>query len=152
MTPFDCELLRAGWPAQPINTVSAVAFLVAATWLWRRRARVPAAAVAAVGAGSAWFHSDPSGAASWAHDVALYALLALAAVYTWRLIAAQRPPLLAAAILASGLAIWFVSRTGGALCRPDYPVQGHAVWHVMAAIAAALVFSMSPNYETGESR
>jgi len=141
MTPFDCERLRAGWPAQPVNTISALAFVVVAVWLWRSGRRVAAILSGAVGVSSAWFHADPSGASSWAHDIALYALVALAAVELWRHWSAGERPLAAAAVLGGGLAIWFFSRTGGVLCDPGSWLQGHAMWHVFAALAAALHFA-----------
>jgi hypothetical protein len=43
----------------------------------------------------------------------------------------------AVAIGSLGLGLLFnlLGRTGGALCSPDSPFQGHALWHVFAAIA-----------------
>ncbi len=141
MAPFDCELLRDGWPAQPVNALSATAFVVAGIWLWRRGRRLPAALAVAVGAGSAWFHAAPGGAATWAHDLTLYALGIVSAIEVGRLIAGRRPPVVAAAIFAAGLIIWFLSRTGGALCDPGSVIQGHAVWHLAASSAVGALFS-----------
>ena len=31
-----------------------------------------------------------------------------------------------------------LSRTGAPLCRPDSLLQGHALWHVLTAVGAAL--------------
>ena len=42
---------------------------------------------------------------------------------------------LAAAALAAGLALHVSGRTGRALCRPDSPLQPHAAWHVLSAVA-----------------
>jgi hypothetical protein len=139
--PFDCELIRAAWPAQPANTISALAFVVIGVWLWRRRVRAPAILTVATGLASVWFHGSPGDAASWAHDVALYGLIAVGAIEVWRRLGAGKPPVLAGAILAAGAAVWFTSRTGGALCDPGATIQGHAVWHVAAAIAVAVLFS-----------
>jgi hypothetical protein len=141
VTPFDCELIRHGLLAQPVNTVSALAFVLAAWWLWRRDRRGIAAVLAAAGLGSMWFHAQPSGAASWAHDVGLYALLAVAAIEVWRVLAKRRRPILAAAVFGVGLAVWAVSRTGGPLCDPDSLLQGHAAWHVLAAAAGTILFA-----------
>jgi len=138
---FDCEMLRGGWPAQPANTFSAVAFLVVAAWLWRRGRRGVASVVAAAGGGSIWFHGWPGGAADWIHDVALYALLAVAAIEVWRAVAERKPPVLAGAVFAVGLVLWLFGRTGGPLCNADALLQAHAAWHVMAASAAGVLFS-----------
>lgn len=139
--PFDCELIRAGFPAQPVNAASALAFVAVAIWLWRRGRPGVAAFAAAVGIGSVWFHADPSGASSWAHDVSLYALIAVAAVELWRLLVARRAPRVAGMIFLGGAAAWFFSRTGGALCAPGSLLQGHALWHAAAAVAVGLLFA-----------
>mmetsp|Transcript_17022 Transcript_17022/g.26349 ORF Transcript_17022/g.26349 Transcript_17022/m.26349 type:complete len:337 (+) Transcript_17022:340-1350(+) len=50
--------------------------------------------------------------------------------------------LLLGAIGTAGLAIiiWIPSKTGGPLCDPDSLFQGHAVWHVLCAIALGFLF------------
>jgi len=40
----------------------------------------------------------------------------------------------------AAFAIWTVSHGGGPLCRPDSLLQGHAVWHVLNAIAFTLMY------------
>lgn len=40
------------------------------------------------------------------------------------------------AVLAAALVIWSVSKTGGPWCDPDSPLQGHALWHLLCAVAA----------------
>lgn len=141
MQPFDCELLRDGWPAQPVNSASALAFVLAAAWLWRRGRRTAALLAATAGVGSAWFHAAPSGAASWAHDIGLYGLVAVAAIEVWHSLTIRRPPVLAAALFGVGLLVWFFSRTGGVLCNPDSMLQGHALWHGVAALAVVALFN-----------
>jgi hypothetical protein len=42
---------------------------------------------------------------------------------------------LLAAITGVGAAVHATSRTGRPLCRPASPLQGHAVWHVLSALA-----------------
>ena len=140
MTPFDCELVRDGWPAQPINTLSAVAFVAVGVWLWRSERRLAAVLTGAVGLGSVWFHAAPGEATTWAHDLTFYAVALASVLEMQRLLAARRPPVLAAAIFSSGVVVWFFSRTGGALCDPDSLIQGHAVWHVVAAVAVGVLF------------
>ena len=41
----------------------------------------------------------------------------------------------AATALAVGLALHVAGRTGRPLCRPDSPLQPHAAWHVLSAVA-----------------
>jgi hypothetical protein len=41
------------------------------------------------------------------------------------------------AALAVGAACWWLGRTGGPLCDPDSPLQGHAAWHLLTAFALA---------------
>ncbi|AYY13264.1 hypothetical protein EF847_11710 [Actinobacteria bacterium YIM 96077] len=43
--------------------------------------------------------------------------------------------LLAMLILGAGALIGTLSRTGGPWCEPDSLLQGHAIWHVLAAVA-----------------
>ena len=41
-------------------------------------------------------------------------------------------------VLTLGAVVMLLSRTGGPLCAPDAVVQGHAVWHVLAAIGVGI--------------
>jgi hypothetical protein len=41
------------------------------------------------------------------------------------------------AALAVGAACWWLGRTGGPLCDPDSPLQPHAAWHLLTALALA---------------
>jgi hypothetical protein len=41
----------------------------------------------------------------------------------------------AAALLGTATAVNLLSRTGDPLCNPDSLLQGHAVWHVLTALA-----------------
>ncbi len=108
-------------------------------WNLHRKKEVPRPwmlfAVAAVGA-AAWIVLLPDG------TVVLQIFAVAYAAWSELL----RPPLgrdvrlLAAAVVvgALGAAVWVASRQGGALCDPESLVQGHAVWHVLAATALAL--------------
>ncbi len=196
----DCERLRDGLVAQPVNTASALAYLLAAAWLARQGARRDAAprrealafglAVAAAGVGSVDFHGPGSPAARWLHDAGLCAAVSFVAVHdlarlagarrrvvpAWAatagaggvllglapraggavagalglLVAAgevavarrgpRRPPgayRAGVVALAVGAACWWLGRTGGPLCDPDSPLQGHAAWHLLTAFALA---------------
>lgn len=200
----DCEALvnsaLGAW--QPANTVSSLAFVAAGLWVLRRSVTGPrgrrrfavglAAALVAVGVGSAAFHGPGTTAARWAHDVSIVALLlvvlahdagdlrgddraldlapgALAVVAAILVLVpdasvplsavaagvvltaetvvalrgrapgrvASRPYHLAIGSLVVGVVVDLLSRTGGPWCRPDALLQGHAVWHVAAAVAGA---------------
>ena len=54
----------------------------------------------------------------------------------------------AAGCFFTALAIWLVSDTGGPLCDPDSPWQGHAAWHLLAAGSALCLYL----YYRSESR
>jgi hypothetical protein len=41
-------------------------------------------------------------------------------------------------ILGTGALIMLLSRTGGPFCAPDALVQGHAIWHVLAATGTGI--------------
>jgi hypothetical protein len=201
----DCERLRDGLVAQPVNAASALAYLLAAAWLAGQGARRDAAprrealafglAVAAAGVGSVDFHGPGSPAARWLHDAGLCAAVSFVAVHDLARLAGARGRavpawaatagaggvllglvpraggavagalgLLVAAgevavarrrprggswtgpsgayragvvALAVGAACWWLGRTGGPLCDPDSPLQGHAAWHLLTAFALA---------------
>jgi hypothetical protein len=140
----DCEAISAGLTDQPVNAVSSLAFVVAAGWMVLcERRPLRAAATAAVGLGSVWFHGDvDSSAARWMHDGSLVAL-AVAAM----LVAVRRPViawrrLAAAAVVAIvGVVVHGATRTGRSWCDPNALLQGHALWHVLAAVALTLASS-----------
>lgn len=75
----DCEAVRATGVAQPVNTLTAGAFVGAGAWLWRRAAaaaapavaRTYALSVASVGVGSVAYHAIGGQPARWLHDVTL---------------------------------------------------------------------------------
>lgn len=177
----DCEELRPGWLAQPVNAASCLSFLVAAAWLWRRLARAgsgsPEAAlfcglVAANGVGGVAFHGPGDRASHWLHDTALVGTFAamaasrapvaagatalagvglavkpsatnVASVLGTALVAGsearrrRRPRARTGAVLLTAAAVNAVSRTGGPCCRPRSLLQGHALWHVLNAVALA---------------
>ncbi len=226
----DCERLRGGLVAQPVNAASSLTYVLVGAWLVRRglagapsRRRVPVTyglTVIAAGIGSVDFHGPASGGARWLHDlgaaapmefialldlallrgleptaalvplagavaasglafalvpdasVPLLATLAALAVAAevavlrrglrpWRTGAGSgrrggtglgrgapgsgRPPgagsgrlaayRLAVGSAATGAAFNLLGRTGGPLCDPDSLLQGHALWHVLTAVA-----------------
>jgi hypothetical protein len=94
MTPGpDCERRRPRFPAEPVNAFSSLSFLPGALVLAARAQRntrgnrgdpasdrLLAAALAANGIGSAWYHARFGRLSRWSHDWAIAALLWLLAV------------------------------------------------------------------------
>jgi hypothetical protein len=155
----DCERLRDGLVAQPVNTVSALAYLAAAAWLVvgalpagtrpRRRRFAFGLAVAAAGVGSVDYHGPGSPAARLLHDGGLYVVVGFVAVHELARLrrvpgppagwAARRPGpyRVALAATAAGAACWWLGRSASPLCDPDSLLQGHAAWHLLTAAALA---------------
>lgn len=75
----------------------------------------------------------------------VFALLLAAAVtmevILWRRVAGPRPRWVLAAVasLLLGFSVWLVSQTGGAWCVPESWLQGHALWHLLCALAVYLL-------------
>jgi hypothetical protein len=140
----DCERIRAGRIGQPANTLSSLAFVVAAVPIARagrrrsQRAWLAVAAAAAVeGVGSVAYHGPGGRGAKRLHDAGLVALAATLALA----IASEGAPVprrpWTAGLATASVALHALSRTGGPLCSCDHPLQGHAVFHVLAAAALA---------------
>jgi hypothetical protein len=49
-------------------------------------------------------------------------------------------------LLVIGAVVFLSSRTGGLLCRPDSLIQGHGMWHILAAIGVGL-YTVRLDYE-----
>ena len=139
----DCEEIRPGWIGQPSNTVTSLAFLLAARPLLRAsrrpggRAWAGVAAAAAIeGIGSVGYHGPGGRVSKLIHDAGLVALVATtAAALALDPQARVRPR--AIGLGAAALALHTLSRTGGPLCSGRSPLQGHAVFHLLAAAALA---------------
>lgn len=140
----DCEQIRPGRIAQPANTLSSLGFVAAALPIARaaRRRRRPmwlavAAATAVEGIGSVAYHGPGGRASKRLHDwglVALTATLGLALASEGRPVP-RRPR--TAVLATAAVTLHALSRTGGPLCSCRSPVQGHAVFHLLAAAALA---------------
>lgn len=79
----DCERVRAGVVAQPVNTVSSLAFVAAGVPLVRGRRRVTRVlgwAAVATGLGSVAYHGPGTTVGRYVHDASLIALLGLMAL------------------------------------------------------------------------
>jgi peptidoglycan/LPS O-acetylase OafA/YrhL len=138
----DCEEIRPGLIAQPANTVSSLAFVVAAVPIVRaaRRRRRPAwlavaAATAIEGIGSVAYHGPGGRRAKALHDAGLVLLAGALAVAVHHEGQPRRPRLLSTTLSVAAATLHAASRTGGPLCSCRSPLQGHAVFHVLAAAA-----------------
>ncbi|MFT6531284.1 MAG: hypothetical protein ACJASC_000813 [Limimaricola cinnabarinus] len=132
-----CERLTPGLWAEPLNLVSNAAFLIAATWCWRRAdglvlPRALAALLFVIGIGSALFHSFATIWAS-AADVIPIAVFILAYVY-----AANRAylgwPVWASALGAAGFVPWALLLTPVFTALPFLSVSAF-YWPVPLLIA-----------------
>lgn len=161
----DCERIREGRIAQPVNTVTSAAFVVAGAALALRAHGHPdhrlervsyGAMLALVGAGSIAFHGPQPRGAKELHDWPIVALLSITvatpvaraargrtAFPGWT---GRRGGLFATTAAAAALS-WFGGRTGARTCDPDSPFQLHGCWHVLAAVgfaqAASLLYGSS---------
>ena len=139
----DCERIRPGFIGQPANAASSLAFVAAAVPIWRgatgRRAawRWVAAALAFEGAGSVAYHGPGGRASKFVHDAGLLGLALAFARVARDDPASLRPRPAPVALAAMALLLHSLSRTGGPLCSCNSRLQGHAVFHVLAATAIA---------------
>jgi hypothetical protein len=136
----DCEALRDGWLAQPVNSLSSLAYVVAGAYVLRRGGPgTPALglALASVGVGSVLYHGPMPPGAELVHDGSIVALVATIPFVWWRQRPLRRPPALSLVAGATAVAVNVLSRTGAPLCRPSSLLQGHAAWHVLTAVAIA---------------
>jgi hypothetical protein len=137
----DCEALRDGWLAQPVNTLSSVAYVVAGAYVLRRGGpRASALALAAVGVGSVLYHGPMPPGAELVHDGSILVLAATVPL-AWRRHSLRWPPAVALIAGAAAIVVNILTRTGAPLCRPSSLLQGHAAWHVLTAIAIAAWFA-----------
>jgi hypothetical protein len=138
----DCEEIRPGLIGQPANAVTSLAFVVAALPIARaaRRRRQPAWTAVAIasaieGVGSVAYHGPGGPRAKALHDagiVALAAALGVAVLGEGRPAAPRR---VSTALSVTAATLHALSRTGGPLCSCRSRLQGHAVFHVLAAAA-----------------
>lgn len=139
----DGERLHPGAIAQPANTISALALVVAGavplevtTGPAQQALRI---LLLANGIGSVGFHGPGDRGSKILHDVSLWAMIGLlggglarTAVSTPGRLRAAVPGL---ALFGAGAAVNAITRTGARWCRPDARLQGHALWHLTSAAA-----------------
>ena len=136
----DCERIRSGRIGQPANTVSSLAFVAAAVSIGRaaqRRGRpawlAVAAASAVEGLGSVAYHGPGGRRAKWLHDAGLVALAVTMATAVASEGRPMHPRPRTAALTTAAVSLHALSRTGGPLCSCHSPLQGHALFHLLAA-------------------
>jgi hypothetical protein len=145
----DCERIRDGLIAQPANFVSSAAYCVVGGWLWQRsrsdgraRWKILSALSVAAGLGSMAYHGPGGHAGKLFHDTSAVVLVATAvAMALPREGTRPRGEVLGLACATTGISLHWLSRTDRPLCCPDCALQGHAVWHVLSAVAVAAVAS-----------
>ena len=147
----DCERIREGGLAQPVNALSSLAYVAAAGALTRSPRTVPGAGrtvfalgLAGVGLGSVAYHGPQPPGAGPMHDWSIAALVGLAVATPmvrrsrhrtgfpgWT---ARRGAAVAGLAVASAVA-YAGGRTSAPTCDPDSPIQLHGAWHVLSAAA-----------------
>lgn len=139
----DCERIRAGAIAQPVNTASSLLLVLAGAAIRRDAAdawwRVAGVTTMAAGVGSSAYHGPGGRLGRVVHDLGVAAMAAGVGAAVLRT-PPQRPGMAQAAAVVglAGAAVHTSSRTGGPLCRPEALLQGHAVWHGLVSLAAWL--------------
>lgn len=146
----DCELVRDAFLAQPVAASTSLAFVAGSLVLLVRGdgsagVRGYAATMAAVGLGSWWYHGPQGGVAEVVHDVTIVVLLGEALLTPVVRRARGRPALAPAGrrsvawaapvLLAAAGAAYLTGRSGSAWCSPESLLQGHGLWHLLAAAA-----------------
>lgn len=154
----DCERLRGGWLAQPVNATTSLAYLGASAVIAHRAADPGtrahglalgfAAMVGLVGVGSVAFHGPQPRGAKAMHDLPIIGVVGMAAV-TLHSRRRGGTPLLpslsgrdaatAGALAVAALAAYAGGRTGARTCDPESLLQMHGAWHVLSAAGTVLV-------------
>lgn len=138
----DCERIRPGLIGQPANTLSSLSFVAAAIPIWKlagsgrsRGWKLVAAALVFEGIGSVLYHGPGGKFSKFIHDIGLVALAASFAAVVRDEPGVLKPTPVATSLGVSAAALHVLSRTGGPLCSCNSRVQGHAIFHVLAAAA-----------------
>lgn len=112
------------------------------------------AAIAATVAGPLDSRVAAVGAAMLGLVPVLGAAIAFASVLTAAVLVVRLGSMgwLALLTFSIGVIVWILSRTGRPWCDPDSIVQGHAVWHVLAALGLGLVLHAIGQHNAGDLR
>ncbi|MGD2101206.1 MAG: hypothetical protein PVG83_03150 [Acidimicrobiia bacterium] len=135
----DCERITESLLGQPVNSLTALAFVIVGSLLFvMTRRRWVAVGSIGTGVGSFLFHGPMPTGAQLTHDLTLWFLVVVAVIAMvtdlrngtdWRGLVG---PL---ALLAVVAVIGRLGATGGPLCDPDSVLQPHGIWHLGAATA-----------------
>lgn len=140
----DCEHCRPGLIAQPINTVSSLAFVVSGAMLLRsgrRRGTSSSAdeavgwAAVAAGLGSAAYHGPGTAFGRYLHDASLLGLLGAVAVADAGLVLGRRPTV---AVVAAVPAVALVAG------HPATSMAAQLIFGLGAAAAEGARFATAP--------
>jgi hypothetical protein len=140
----DCEEIRTGLIAQPVNAASSLAYLAGGGWVAARgvRARLPAAVafgglLGAVGAGSVLYHGPCPPGAQQAHDTSLAATLGLVVLHNTAAITQRNGTVPGVQQLAAAAAAALPVLPRGRFTNPDVALLG------IAAILTEVLFVRS---------
>jgi hypothetical protein len=89
-------------------------------------------------AGAMWFLDN--GFARYTMATLIAGVLLTEARLWGRIVRRRRWLVAALVVYGAGTVAWLLSGDGGPWCRPDGSLQGHALWHVLAAAGVALVY------------
>ena len=138
----DCELVGDGFLAQPVSTLSSLAYVGVGAWIAARLPGRPSvvvgALVASVGIGSVAFHGWDGEGVARLHDLTIAAVLVCIAGFEVGRLGCRRRVAgygVGVAALAFGLLANVLGRTGAPLCASGSLIQGHALWHMATAVA-----------------
>jgi peptidoglycan/LPS O-acetylase OafA/YrhL len=148
----DCERLRDGCVAQPVNTATSGGYVATGALVAARygtpgapragEARAFGAVLALVGAGSIAYHGPQPAGAKWLHDLPIVAMIGLVGLTPAARLARGHDPLpgwsvaralATAGLFAAGGAAYSAGRTGSPTCDPDSRWQWHGAWHLLSA-------------------
>lgn len=166
----DCERLRDGLVAQPVNTATSLGYVAAAAAMLGRTGRgersglavLFAGLLASVGMGSVAYHGPQPLAAKPMHDVPIVGVLGLIPLVLGARQLVGQPVLpgwsrerglALAGLTTAGASAYLAGRTESRVCDPDSGLQWHGAWHVLsaAALLAAghLMFAPAAKIRTG---
>lgn len=163
----DCEAIRDGFLAQPVNALTSLMFLAAGAWIVWRAVRVPAEraelvafgiAVAASALGSFAFHGPRPAGSQWLHDLSTLSVPLFVAVHDLGLVSgtavSTRVRWFAGVVVGVGLVLaaapealvplgFAAAATAGfgevlAYRAGHRPRPGHASWKQIAAWGVVL--------------
>lgn len=155
----DCETIRDGLFAQPVNAATSFAYILAAVVLWFRLPKqerfrtggLYALLLAMIGAGSVIYHGPQLPGARLMHDLPIPALLTLIVVvvlWRWRQHSTIVPGLvrwrlwIALVVFVGAPVAYALGRTGSPVCDADSELQPHGLWHALTAYGFLVVGEM----------